>query len=80
MRMPLRRTTSGRRSSTIFRRFCTSTAARSGLVPCLNDRLIDTLPAASDDDDMYSSPGAPFISRSMMAVTADSTVRAEAPG
>lgn len=46
----------------------------------MNDRLIDTLPAASDDDDMYSSPGAPFISRSMMAVTADSTVRAEAPG
>ena len=29
---------------------------------------------------MYSSPGAPFISRSMMAVTALSTVRAEAPG
>ena len=79
-RTPSRRTASGRRGSTAFSRFCTSTAARSGLVPCLKVRLMLAQPVESLDDEVYISPGAPFISRSMMAVTASSTTLAEAPG
>ena len=37
-------------------------------------------PVESLVDDVYIRPGAPFISRSMMAVTASSTTCADAPG
>ena len=46
-RTPSRRTASGRRGSTALSRFCTSTAARSGLVPCLNTRLMLAQPVES---------------------------------
>lgn len=78
-RTPSRRTDSGRRGSTALSRFCTSTAAMSGLVPCLKVRLMLAQPVESLLDEVYIRPGAPFISRSMMAVTASSTTLAEAP-
>lgn len=77
---PSRRTDSGRRDSTIFRRFCTSTAAMSGSVPCWKVTAISTMPLESLVADMYSRPGAPLISFSMTAVTASSVTWAEAPG
>lgn len=55
---PSRRTDSGRRDSTIFRRFCTSTAAMSGSVPCWKVTAISTMPLESLVADMYSRPGA----------------------
>ncbi|CAM8784532.1 hypothetical protein NCM_04160 [Burkholderia pseudomallei] len=77
--MPSRRTGSGSRASTIFRRFCTSTAARSALTPCLNVSDSDAWPALLVAD-VYSKPGTPFISRSITAVTDSSTTCADAPG
>ncbi len=77
--MPSRRTGSGSRASTVFRRFCTSTAARSAFTPCLNVRYSDAVPTLLVAD-VYNSPGAPFISRSISAVTDSSTTCADAPG
>ena len=43
-------------------------------------RVMEPVPSAWLTASMYSSPGEPFISRSMMLMTASSRVCAEAPG
>lgn len=76
---PSFRTDSGRRDSTIFSLFCTSTAAMSGSVPCVNVAAISTAPSELLVADMYIRPGAPLISFSITAVTASSVSWAERP-
>ena len=62
------------------RRFCTSTWARSSLVPFSKVSDSVPVPSAWATDSMYMRPGEPFISRSMMLSTLSSSVWAEAPG
>jgi hypothetical protein len=48
--MPWRRTSSGRRGSTLLSRFCTSTCARSMSVPLSKVTVIVAAPFAAEDE------------------------------
>ena len=64
----------------MFTRFCTSTWAMSGLVPCLNVTISRMAPSLVACDSMYSIPSTPFTCSSIGAATVSETVRASAPG
>ncbi|MNC26190.1 hypothetical protein D3C75_743120 [compost metagenome] len=69
----------GRRDSTTFRRFCTSTWARSGWVPGAKVAVMVALPRLLCDS-KYSRLSAPLSSCSIRLTTLSSMVAAEAPG
>ena len=73
-------TMEGRRGVARASRFCTSTWASSGSVPCSKVMVSEPVPLDWATDSMYSKPVAPFISRSITASTLSSSVCAEAPG
>ncbi len=70
----------GKRGVARASRFCTSTWARSGLVPGSKVTVNSPLPVAEADDDMYIRPSAPLISRSISCSTESVRVCAVAPG
>jgi hypothetical protein len=61
-------------------RFCTSTAARSGLVPGRKVAVTAVVPLDWLCDSMYCRPSAPLSSCSIRLVTLSSRMAAEAPG
>ena len=79
-RTPFCTTTEGRRGCARLRRFCTSTCARSALVPGSKLSVTEPVPSACETDSIYASPGDPFISRSITDSTLSSMVWADAPG
>ncbi len=77
---PSRRTSSGSRGSAIATRFCTSTWARSRLVPSSKVTLIVSRPSPVEEDCRNSMPSTPLISCSSGVATVSATVSALAPG
>ncbi len=72
-------TSDGSRPWAFDTRFCTSTAAMSGLNPCLKYTLIEADPLFAAVDFIYVMPSAPFIDSSRGAITELSTAWAFAP-
>ena len=67
-RMPCWRTSAGRRASTRFSRFCTSTEASAGSVPGWKVAVMLTEPNESVVDSKLMMLAAPFSSSSMSRV------------
>ncbi len=67
-RMPFWRTSTGRRASTRFSRFCTSTEASDGSVPGRKVAVMFTEPNESVVDSKLMMLAAPFSSSSMSRV------------
>ena len=77
--MPFVRTSAGMRPSAWLTRFCTSTAARSGLRPISNVTVMVQKPVLVLDERMYCMPSTPLMTCSSGVVTALSTACALAP-
>ena len=79
-RMPLRRTSSGRRGSAMPTRLLTWKTARSMSVPTSNVQVMVRLPSEPALEVKYTMPSAPESCSSIGAATVAAIVSALAPG